>query len=108
MTTGTWTKDSIFEAMKEGEMDMLDNVWKWVRNNCSLSKLREEIRFWKAVTQVVEAIGEEPPPEFKDHTLFSNRGMKDLLKLDELVSTTQTKVIPPWSNKTIKAHTPLC
>ena len=67
-------------------MDMLDNMWKRVRNNCPLSKLREEIGFQKAVTQVAEAIGEEPP-EFKDHTLFSNRGMKDLLELDELVST---------------------
>ena len=33
--------------------------------------------------------------------------MEDLLKLIELVSTVQTKVIPPQSNKTIKAHTPL-
>ena len=39
------TEDSIFKAMKEGEMDMLDNIWKWVKNNCSLSKLREEIGF---------------------------------------------------------------
>ena len=37
LTIGTKTEDSIFEAMKEGKMDMLDNVWKWVRNNCSLS-----------------------------------------------------------------------
>ena len=72
----------------------------------TLSKLREMIRFQKAVTQVVEVIGEEPP-EFEDHTPFSNRGMKDLLELDELVSTIQTEVIPLWSNKTIKAHTPL-
>ena len=28
LTIGTKTKDSIFEAMKEGEMDMLDNIWK--------------------------------------------------------------------------------
>ena len=41
LTIGTRTEDSIFEAMKEGEMDMLDSVWKWVRNNHSLSKLRE-------------------------------------------------------------------
>ena len=46
------------------------------------------------MTQVAEAIGEEPL-EFKDHTQFSNRGMEDLLKLDELVSTIQTEVIPP-------------
>ena len=45
LTIGTRTKHSIFEAMKEGKMDMLDNMWKWVRNNCSLSKLREKIGF---------------------------------------------------------------
>ena len=28
LTIGTQTKDSIFEVMKEGKMDMLDNVWK--------------------------------------------------------------------------------
>ena len=28
LTIGTRTEDSIFKAMKEGEMDMLDNVWK--------------------------------------------------------------------------------
>ena len=82
---GTKTKDSIFEAMKEGEMDILDNVWKRVKNSCSLSKLREEIGFRKAMTQIAEATGEERL-EFKDHTPFSNRAMKDLLELDELVS----------------------
>ena len=56
--------------------------------------------------QVVEAIGEESL-EFEDHTPFSNRGMKDLLELDELVSTIRTEVIPSQSNKTIKARTPL-
>ena len=45
LTIGTRTKDSIFEAMKESKMDMLDNMWKWVRNNCSFSKLREKIGF---------------------------------------------------------------
>ena len=28
LTIGMKTKDSIFKAMKEGEMDMLNNVWK--------------------------------------------------------------------------------
>ena len=28
LTIGTKTEDSVFEAMKEGEIDMLDNVWK--------------------------------------------------------------------------------
>ena len=33
--------------------------------------------------------------------------MEDLLELNELVSATRTEIIPPRSNKTIKAHTPL-
>ena len=107
MTIGTQTEDSIFEVMKEGEMDMLDNVWKQVRNNRSLSKLREELGFWKAMTQVAQAIGEEPL-EFEDHTPFSNRGMKDLLEIDELVSTIRTEVIPPRSTKPLKPALPLC
>ena len=31
--------------------------------------------------------------------------MEHLLKLNELVSTVRTEIIPPWSNKTIKART---
>ena len=106
LTIGTKTEDSIFKAMKEGEMDMLDNVWKWVQNNCSLSKLREEVGFQQAVTQIAEAAGEKPP-EFEDHMPFSNRGMEDLLELNEMVSTVRMEIIPPPSNKTIKARTPL-
>ena len=71
LTIGTRTEDSIFEAMKEGEMDMLDNVLKRVRNSHSLSKLRQEIGFRMAMTQVAEVIGEEPL-DFEDHTPFSN------------------------------------
>ena len=89
--------------MKEGEIDMLDNVWKEVKNNHSLSKLRE-VRFRQAVTQIAEATGEKPP-KFEDHTPFSKRGMEDLLKLNELVSTVRTEIIPPRPNKTIKAQT---
>ena len=58
------------------------------------------------MVQVAQAVGQEPP-KFKDHTLYSNQGMEDLLKLNELVSTTRTEIIPPVSNKTIKGHTPL-
>ena len=88
------TEDSIFETMKEGEIDMLDNIWKQVKNNHSLSKLREKVGFQQAVTQIAEETGEKPP-EFEDHTPFSNKGMKDLLKLNELVSTVRTEIIPP-------------
>ena len=30
---GTKTEDTSFEAMKEGEIKMLDNIWKRVKNN---------------------------------------------------------------------------
>ena len=33
--------------------------------------------------------------------------MEDLLELSELASTVRTEIIPPQSNKTIKAQTPL-
>ena len=56
--------------------------------------------------QVAKAAGQEPL-EFEDHTLYLNRGMEDLLKLNELASMTRTEIIPPRSNKTIKACTPL-
>ena len=36
LTIGTKTEDSIFKAMKEGEINMLDNIWKQGKNNCSL------------------------------------------------------------------------
>ena len=103
---GTKTEDTIFEAMKEGQIKMLDNIWKRVKNNQSLTKLREEVGFWEAMVQVAKAAGEEPP-EFEDHTPYSNKGMEDLLELNELASTIRTEIIPPQSNKTIKARTPL-
>ena len=98
---GTKTEDTIFEAMKEGEIKMLDNIWKRVKNNQSLTKHREEVGFWEAMVQVAKAAGKEPP-EFEDHTLYSNKGMEDLLELNELASTVRTEIIiiPPQSNKT--------
>ena len=39
LTIGTKTKDTILKTLKEGEMEMLDNIWKRVKNNRSLSKL---------------------------------------------------------------------
>ena len=38
LTIGTKTEDTILEALKEGEIEMLDSVWKRVKNNRSLSK----------------------------------------------------------------------
>ena len=46
LTIGMKTEISIIEAMTEGEIDMLDNVWKQVKNNCSLCKLREKVGLW--------------------------------------------------------------
>ena len=58
------------------------------------------------MVQVAKATGQEPP-KFKHNTPYSNRGMEDLLKLNKLASATRTEIIPPQSNKTIKARTPL-
>ena len=54
------------------------------------------------MVQVAKAAGEEPP-EFEDHTPYSNKGIEDLLKLNELASPVRTEIIPPQSNKNIKA-----
>ena len=70
---GTKTEHSILEAMKEGEIELLDSIWKRVKNNRSLSKLRYEVRLWEALVQVTKATGEEPP-EFEDHSPYSNWG----------------------------------
>ena len=82
---GTKTEDTILEAMKEGEIELLDSIWKWVKNNRSLLKLWDEVGLWEAVVQVAKATGEEPP-EFKDHSPYLNWGMEDLLELNKLIS----------------------
>ena len=106
LTTGTKTEDTILEALKEGEMEMLDSVWKRVKNNQSLSKLQEEVGIQEAVVWVAHATSQRPS-EFEDHMPYSNRGMEDLLELNEIASTTRTEIIPARSNKTIWACTPL-
>ena len=50
---------------------------------------------------------DQEPPNFKDHTPYSNQGMEDLLELNEVASAIKTEIIPPRSNKTTKARTPL-
>ena len=55
---------------------------------------------------VAQATGQEPP-KFEDHTPYSNRGMEDLIELNKVASAIKTEIIPPRSNKTIKACTPL-
>ena len=39
LTIGMKTEDTIIKALKEGEIEMLDSVWKRVKNNRSLRKL---------------------------------------------------------------------
>ena len=39
LTIGTKTEDTILEALKEGEIKMLNKVWESVKNNWLLSKL---------------------------------------------------------------------
>ena len=58
------------------------------------------------MVQVAKATCQEPP-KFEDHTPYSNKGMEDLLKLNELVGAARTEIIPHQSNKTIKSHTTL-
>ena len=106
LTIGTKMEDTILEALKEGEIEMLDSVWKRVKNNRSLLKLQEEVGIMEAVVQVACATGQKPP-EFEDHTPYSYQGMEDLLELNEIASATETEIILPTSNKTIQACTPL-
>ena len=47
------------------------------------------------------------PPEFEDHTPYSNKAMGDLLDIDEVIYTVNTVVIPPWQNRIIKGRTSL-
>ena len=53
-TIGMKTEDTILEALKEGEIEMLDSVWKRVKNNQSLSKLQEEVGIQEAMVQVAK------------------------------------------------------
>ena len=97
-----------FAVEKEVEInfDEAKTIWKRVKNNRSLSKLQEKVRIREAKVWVANATGQEPP-KFKDHTPYSNRGMEDPLELNKVASAIKTEIIPPRSNKTIKAHTPL-
>ena len=69
LTIGTKTEDTILEALKEGEIKMLDSM-KRVKNNWLLLKLREEVGIREAVVRVARATGQKPP-EFDYHTLYS-------------------------------------
>ena len=86
---GTKTEDSILEALKEGEIEMLDSIWKRVKNNRSLLKLQKEVGIGDAVVRVAHATGQRPP-KFEDHIPYLNQGMEDLLKLNEVASAVKT------------------
>ena len=58
LTKGTKTEDTILEALKEGEIEMLDSVWKRVKNNWSLSKLSEQVGIREAVVMVACVTGQ--------------------------------------------------
>ena len=47
------------------------------------------------------------PPEFEDHTPYSNKAIEDLLDIDKVIYMVNTVVIPPWQNRIIKGWTSL-
>ena len=67
LTIGTKTEDTILKALKEGVIEMLDSIWKRVKNNRSLLKLQEEVGIWEAMICMAKATGQKPP-KFEDHT----------------------------------------
>ena len=71
LTIGTKTEDTILKALKEGKIEMLDSIWKRVKNNRLLSKLQEEVGIREAMVWVAQATGQEPP-KFEDHTPYLN------------------------------------
>ena len=46
------------------------------------------------MVRVVQTTSQEPP-KFEDHTPYSNQGMEDLLKLNEVASAIKTEIILP-------------
>ena len=98
LTIGTKTEDTILEALKKGEIEMLDSIWKRVKYNRSLSKLQEEVGIREAAVWVACATGQKPP-KFEDHTPYLNQGMEDLLELNEVASAIKTEIILPGQIK---------
>ena len=96
LTTGTKTEDNILEALKEGEIEMLDSVEMGQKQSIIVQIVR---RGYSSGDQ------EPPRPKFEDHTPYLNQVMEDLLELYKLASATRMEIIPPQSNKTIKART---
>ena len=66
---GTKILDSIMYAMKEDEIELLDEVWKQTKTQRSFAKLRELVGFCQAAITCTEKQGIETP-QFKDHTPY--------------------------------------
>ena len=98
---GTKTPDSIMYAMMEGEIELLDEVWRQTKTQRSFTKLDELVGFRQAAITCAKKQGVEPP-QFEDHTPYSNKRMEDLLDTDEVIHAVNTVVIPPRQNKIIK------
>ena len=92
--------------MKEGEIELLDEVWKQTKTHRSFAKLHKLVGFHQAAITCAEKQGIELP-QFEDHTPYSNKGMEDLLDIDKVIFAVNTVVIPPRQNKIIKGQTSL-
>ena len=90
---GTKTLDSIMYAMKEGKIELLDKVWRQTKNQRSCAKLHELVGFLLVAITCPKKQGVEPS-QFEDHTPYSNKGMEDLLDIDEAIHGINTVVIP--------------
>ena len=89
----------------EGKIELLDEVWNQTKTQ-RFAKLHELVGFHKAAITCAEKQAIEPP-QFKDHTLYSNKEMEDLLDIDEVIYTVNTVIIPTRQNKIIKGQTSL-
>ena len=98
--------DSIMYTIKEGEIELLDEVWRWTKNQRLFAKLCQLGRFKQATITCTKKQGVEPP-QFEDHTPYFNKGMEDLLDINEVIHAVITVVIPPRTSRIIKGWTSL-
>ena len=103
---GTKMLDSVMYAMKEVEIELLDEVWRWMKNQRSFAKLHGLVGFQQAAITCAKEQGIEPP-QFEDHTPYSNKETEELLDIDEVIHTVSTVVIPPRASRIIKGRTSL-
>ena len=103
---GTRTLDFIMYAMKEGYIELLDEVWKRTKTQRSFAKLCKLVGFHQAAITCAEKQGIELP-QFEDHTPYANKGMEDLLDIDKVMCAVNTVIIHLRRNKIIKGWTSL-